>query len=104
MSRTRSDSDSDVEVREKTRTKTPKQYKVFLLNDDYTTMDFVVEILETVFMKTPAESTQIMLQVHKQGKGLAGVFTKQIAEAKVELVHERASSEGYPLRCVMEEE
>jgi ATP-dependent Clp protease adaptor protein ClpS len=104
MGRTRHDRDTDTSVAEKSRTKTPKQYKVFLLNDDYTTMDFVVHVLETIFMKTPAEAVQIMLQVHKQGRGVAGVFSKQIAEAKIEIVHQRARAEGFPLRCVMEEE
>lgn len=75
-----------------------------LLNDDYTTMDFVVSVLETVFMKSPAEAVQIMLKVHRQGQGLCGVFSKQIAEAKVEVVHQRAREAGYPLRCVMEED
>jgi ATP-dependent Clp protease adaptor protein ClpS len=103
MSKKSHDTESEVLVREKSRVKTPKQYKVFLLNDDYTTMDFVVQILEGVFMMTPAESVQVMLHVHRQGRGLAGVFTKQIAEAKVDIVHSRAQAEGYPLRCVMEE-
>jgi ATP-dependent Clp protease adaptor protein ClpS len=103
MARTRTKSDSDVAVAEKTRLKTPRQYKVILLNDDYTSMDFVVHILETVFMKSPSEAVQIMLQVHKVGRGVAGVFTKQIAEAKIEIVHQRAQAEGFPLRSVMEE-
>jgi ATP-dependent Clp protease adaptor protein ClpS len=63
----------------------------------------VVHILETLFMKSPSEAVQIMLQVHKNGRGIAGVFSKQIAEAKIELVHQRARTEGFPLRCVMEE-
>jgi ATP-dependent Clp protease adaptor protein ClpS len=66
-------------------------------------MEFVVHILETLFMKSPSEAVQIMLQVHKNGRGIAGVFSKQIAEAKIELVHQRARTEGFPLRCVMEE-
>lgn len=103
MGKTRTQHESDVTVAERTRLKPPKQYKVILLNDDYTSMEFVVQILETVFMKSPSEAVQIMLQVHKVGKGVAGVFTKQIAEAKIEIVHQRAQSEGFPLRSVMEE-
>jgi len=103
MGKTRTKYDSEVAVAEKTRLKPPRQYKVILLNDDFTSMDFVVHILETVFMKSPSEAVQIMLQVHKVGRGVAGVFTKQIAEAKIEIVHQRAQAEGFPLRSVMEE-
>lgn len=94
---------TDTVVEERIRTKTPKLFKVLLLNDDYTTMDFVVSILESVFRKTPAEAVQIMLAVHNQGKGLCGVYAKEIAETKVQQVHEQAEGAGYPLRCVMEE-
>lgn len=104
MTRSRTRGESETEVVERTRTKVPKQYKVILLNDDYTTMEFVVHILESVFSKTPAESVQIMLQVHKVGRGVAGIFSKQIAEAKIDIVHRQAREEGFPLRCVMEEE
>ncbi|MCO6429845.1 MAG: ATP-dependent Clp protease adapter ClpS [Deltaproteobacteria bacterium] len=90
--------------REKISTKEPKMYKVILLNDDFTSMDFVVSILETIFKKSPAEAVQIMLQVHNHGQGLCGVYAKQIAEAKVEQVHRRARSEGFPLRCTFEED
>lgn len=84
--------------------KEPSLYKVFLLNDDYTTMDFVVEILEKVFHKPTMEATQIMLHVHRHGKGLAGIYTKDIAETKVETVHKMARERGFPLKCVMEKE
>ena len=99
------ESQGDVGIieKEKSTTKHPKQYKVILLNDDYTTMDFVVSILETIFKKSPAEAVRIMLQVHNRGHGLCGTYSKQIAEAKVQLVHERARVEGHPLRCSMEE-
>jgi ATP-dependent Clp protease adaptor protein ClpS len=93
----------DTATEEVVRVKQPKQFKVVLLNDDYTTMEFVVHVLETIFLKTPSEAVQIMLHVHKQGRGVAGVFSKQIAEAKIEMVHQRARSEGFPLRCIMEE-
>jgi ATP-dependent Clp protease adaptor protein ClpS len=97
--------DSDVVTlpKKKTRTKQPKQYKVILLNDDYTTMDFVVAILETTFRKTPAEAVQIMLQVHKQGRGVCGIYSQQIAEAKTLQVSEKARAAGHPLQCIMEE-
>ena len=94
------------EVLERTRqeTKKPELYKVLLLNDDYTTMDFVVEVLETVFHRTPAEAFRIMMQVHTQGKGLCGVYTFEVAETKVEAVHDLAQQNGFPLRASLEEE
>ena len=95
--------DSDTVVQERVRTQKPKMYRVILLNDDYTTMYFVVFVLQIIFLKSPSEAMQIMLQVHKSGKGVAGIFSKQIAEAKIEQVHQRAQSEGHPLRCDMEE-
>ena len=94
------------EVQEKTRQKTasPSYYKVYLLNDDYTTMEFVVEILEKVFRKPLMEATEIMLHVHRSGKGLAGVYTKDIAETKINTVQSLAQERGYPLKCSMEKE
>jgi ATP-dependent Clp protease adaptor protein ClpS len=103
MTKRRTQHESDVATEERLRTKKPRQYKVVLINDDYTTMEFVVAILEAVFLKSPSEAVQIMLQVHKTGRGVAGVFSKQIAEAKIEVVHQRAQSEGFPLKCLMEE-
>ena len=94
---------SDTLVQEKVRTQKPKMYKVVLLNDDFTTMEFVVHVLETIFLKSPSEAMQIMLHVHKSGKGVAGIFSKQIAEAKIDQVHQRARNEDFPLRCAMEE-
>jgi ATP-dependent Clp protease adaptor protein ClpS len=93
-------------VLEKSRQKTakPPMYKVFLLNDDYTTMEFVVEMLETVFHKSKIESTQIMLHVHRNGRGLAGVYVKDIAETKIALVHQAAKQNGFPMKCDMEKE
>lgn len=81
----------------------PPMYKVLLHNDDYTTMEFVVEILQKVFHKPPAEAAQIMLLVHKSGTGVCGIFTAEVAETKVELVHHLARKNGYPLQCSMEE-
>jgi len=103
MPKTVRHTESDTAVKERVRTQKPKMYRVILLNDDFTTMEFVVQILELVFFKSPAEATQIMLQVHKNGRGVAGIFSKQIAEAKIEQVHQLAQREGYPLKCDMEE-
>ena len=94
------------EVLERTRDqlKKPELFKVLLLNDDYTTMDFVVEILEAVFHKQPAEAYRIMMMVHTQGKGLCGVYPFEVAETKVATVVERARENGFPLRAAMEPE
>jgi ATP-dependent Clp protease adaptor protein ClpS len=94
------------EVLERTRqqTKEPERYKVVLLNDDYTTMDFVVEILESIFNKTPAEAFRIMMQVHTQGRGLCGVYTFEVAETKAAAVEERARENSFPLKAVLEKE
>jgi ATP-dependent Clp protease adaptor protein ClpS len=81
----------------------PRLYKVLLHNDDYTTMEFVVEILRKVFSKSPVEATQIMLNVHKSGIGVCGVFIEEVAETKVEMVHHLAKTNGFPLQCSMEE-
>lgn len=94
----------DTITRNDTRVKKPKLYKVFLLNDDYTTMDFVVAVLEGIFQKSPSEATRIMLEVHHKGSGLCGVYPKEIAEAKIVAVENRAQQEDYPLKCFMEEE
>ena len=82
----------------------PPLYRVLLLNDDYTTMEFMVEILRKVFHKSIEEATRIMLNVHQAGVGLCGVFTYEIAETKVETVHALAREHGYPLKCTMEKE
>ncbi len=82
--------------------KEPEMYRVILHNDHYTTMDFVVEVLMTVFHMTNARATQIMLDVHKKGIGVCGVFTYDIAVTKVEQVHLMAKSKQFPLRCTYE--
>ena len=94
------------EVLERTRqqTKEPELYKVLLLNDDYTTMDFVVEILESVFNKSPAEAYRIMMAVHTQGQGLCGVYPFEVAETKVATVTDLARGAGFPLRAALEKE
>ena len=88
----------------KTRTKKPSMYKVLLLNDDYTPMDFVVMILEKVFNKPNQEAIEIMMTVHRKGVGLCGIYTYEIAETKVEQVTELARQNEYPLQCIMEKE
>lgn len=80
----------------------PPLFKVLLHNDDYTTMDFVVLILQTIFHKTSDEATLIMLKVHHQGIGIAGVYTREIGETKVALVHRVAKRNQFPLRCSLE--
>ncbi|MBN2140937.1 MAG: ATP-dependent Clp protease adaptor ClpS [Desulfovibrionaceae bacterium] len=82
--------------------KEPRKYKVMLHNDDYTTMDFVVEILINVFSKSSSEAMNIMLAVHNEGIGVCGVYTAEVAETKVDLVHRLAKRAGFPLRCSME--
>jgi ATP-dependent Clp protease adaptor protein ClpS len=104
MSEEKSESAGQVAEKELQDTGEPSLYRVLLINDDYTTMDFVVHVLETVFRKSPAEAVQIMLQVHKRGSGVCGVYTREIAETKVALVHELAAQKGFPLRCSMEKE
>ena len=83
--------------------KEPSMYQVMLINDDYTTMEFVVEILMFVFNKSAEKSMQIMLKVHREGMGLCGVYTYEVAETKVDTVHALAREKGFPLKCTMEE-
>jgi len=98
------DGEFGVVTRSKSKIGRPKRYKVLLLNDDYTTMEFVVYVLEKIFKKSPAEAVQIMLSVHQKGSGLCGVFSQQVAEAKIEMVHKVARENKHPLKCAMEEE
>ncbi|MBI1326789.1 MAG: ATP-dependent Clp protease adapter ClpS [Alphaproteobacteria bacterium] len=90
----------------KTRTKTakPAMYKVLILNDDYTPMEFVVHILETFFNKNKQEAIDIMMHVHRRGVGLCGIFTCEVAETKVTQVLEYAKAHDQPLQCIMERE
>ncbi|MES0445769.1 MAG: ATP-dependent Clp protease adapter ClpS [Desulfobacterales bacterium] len=91
-------SESKDEVRE------PSMFRVLLHNDDYTTMEFVVEILITVFNKSPEEAVEIMLNVHRKGIGICGVYTFEVSETKVNIVHVLARENGFPLKCTMEKE
>ncbi len=82
--------------------KEPRLYKVLLHNDDYTSMEFVISILETVFHKSIHDATEIMLNVHNEGIGIAGVYTREISETKISTVHQLAQKNEFPLRCSME--
>lgn len=92
-----------VKERPEVRKKEPTLFKVVLLNDDYTTMQFVIEVLETVFQKSPAEAYRIMMHVHLNGRGIAGVYPYEIAETKVETVESLARRNEFPLRATIEE-
>ena len=98
------DSRTKADTSSRTRDEKPPKYKVILHNDDYTTMEFVVEILVNVFGKTLEKAMQIMLNVHNKGKAICGVYTREIAETKVETVHHLAGSRGFPLKSTMEKE
>ena len=89
---------------DRSETREPSMYKVILHNDDYTTMEFVVEILIMVFGKSLEKATEIMLNVHHKGQGICGLYTREIAETKVETVHHMAGNRGFPLKSTMEKE
>ena len=91
-------------TRTKPKTKKPSMYKVLMLNDDYTPMEFVVFVLEQFFGKNREEATQIMLHVHRRGVGICGVYTYDIAETKVNQVMDLARKEQHPLQCTLEKE
>jgi ATP-dependent Clp protease adaptor protein ClpS len=92
-----------VKERVKTEKQEPTMFKVVLLNDDYTTMEFVMHVLEQVFQKSPAEAYRIMMHVHLNGRGIAGVYPWEIAETKVETVVSMARKAEFPLRAAIEE-
>lgn len=92
-----------VKERTDTRQQEPTLYKVVLLNDDYTTMEFVLNVLETLFQKSPAEAYQIMMHVHVNGSGIAGIYPWEVAETKAASVIAMAREAGFPLKAVTEE-
>ena len=106
----REDGDGDGEGRSgaltltRTRTKKPSMYKVLMLNDDYTPMEFVVDVLQNIFQKNREEATQIMLHVHQKGVGVCGVYTYEIAETKVTQTVDYARKNQHPLQCTLEKE
>lgn len=98
------ENESGVAVEERVKTQKPSLYKVILLNDDYTPMDFVIYILKTFFHKNEQEAQRIMMQVHNDGKGLAGIYPYDIAETKVAQVTMQAQKNQYPLKCILEKD
>lgn len=99
-----SDAETNILLKTRPKTKKPDLYKVLLLNDDYTPMEFVIHILERFFSKNKQESTDIMMHVHRRGVGICGIFTYEIAETKVAQVMDYARANEQPLQCIMEKE
>ena len=102
--RNKTDGQTGVITRTAPKTKKPSMYKVLLLNDDYTPMEFVVHVLERFFNKARDEATRIMLHVHQKGIGICGVYTFEVAETKVTQVMDFARQHQHPLQCTMEKE
>ena len=100
--KTDDETQSEVKTKPKIKTKKPAMYKVLLLNDDYTPMDFVVFILESLFSKSHEEATEIMFNVHKNGVGVCGIFTYEIAETKATQAMNLARRNKHPLQCHIE--
>ena len=98
------DYDSSVITKTKPKTKKPSMYKVLMLNDDYTPMDFVVLVLQKFFKLSESEAMRVMLQVHQQGLGVCGVFTFEVAETKIHQVVEYARKHEHPLQCTLEKD
>jgi ATP-dependent Clp protease adaptor protein ClpS len=98
---------SDFEYTEDVSTKDqvtePPRFKVLLLNDDYTTFEFVKYILKSIFKKSDLDAEAITMHVHKNGYGICGMYSKEVAETKIMQVHQKSESAGYPLQCIMEE-
>ena len=103
MAREQQDTGEALQERVLPKKQDPTLYKVVLLNDDYTTMDFVVHVLETVFQKSPAEAYRVMMAVHVQGRGIAGIYPWEVAETKSYAVIAMAREGGFPLKAVTEE-
>jgi ATP-dependent Clp protease adaptor protein ClpS len=103
MPREKPQTGGEVLEKPKEKTKRPEMFKVVLLNDDYTTMEFVVHVLETVFEQSPAEAYRVMMNVHVNGRGIAGVYPWEVAETKIATVTTMAREAGYPLRAALEE-
>ena len=103
MSKRDYDSEELTVTESRARLKKPPLFKVLLHNDDFTTMEFVVYVLETVFQKTDSDAVRIMLNVHNEGVGVAGVYTYEVAEMKCERVMQMARAQEYPLLCTLEE-
>lgn len=104
MSSKHSSTEHEIQTDQDVRLDEPPLYRVLLLNDDYTTMDFVVDVLKHVFYKSEPEANRIMLNVHREGVGVCGFYPLEIAETKVEIVDRLARERGFPLKCTMERE
>ena len=98
------DGDSGTVTLTRTKTQKPSMYKVLLLNDDYTPMEFVIYVLQRFFSKSAEDATKVMLHVHQSGVGICGVFTYEVAETKVTQVMDMARQHGHPLQCTMEKD
>ncbi|MFC3874792.1 ATP-dependent Clp protease adapter ClpS [Neisseria musculi] len=103
MSQNHTRRDAETALLDRMKTTPPKRYGVYLLNDDYTTMNFVVEVLTGIFMLPKERAVAVMLLVHHEGRGLCGIYTRDIADTKQQQVLQRARLEGYPLQCIVEE-
>jgi ATP-dependent Clp protease adaptor protein ClpS len=104
MTKTLTSPQLDLAAGKQQRSAMPKLFKVFMHNDDYTTMDFVIVVLQSIFHKESAEATFLMLQIHQRGQALCGLYPFEIAETKVAKVHRQARAAGFPLRCTLEPE
>jgi len=104
MSKTDKERRGEVLEKKQEETDEPRQFRVLLHNDDYTTMEFVVEVLEGIFNKSPAEAYRVMMHVHSRGAGVAGIYPHEVAETKVAQVQGEARTAGHPLRASMEQE
>ena len=96
------DREDELGLEERRKTRRPRKWKVILHNDDFTTMEFVIHVLMTHFHKPPAEATHVMLQVHQKGTGVAGVYSREVAETKVAEVTDEARAHGMPLKLTTE--
>jgi ATP-dependent Clp protease adaptor protein ClpS len=103
MGEERRQTDGEVAQKSRPSVKRPELWRVLLHNDDYTTMDFVIEVLEQIFHKSPAEAYRVMMSVHTRGHGVCGAYPWEVAETKVAAVHDRARERGFPLRASLEE-
>jgi len=103
MAKPSTDNQIRTDVKRRTSTKRPPMFTVLMHNDDYTTMEFVVEALIAVFRKSPTEANRIMLHIHFKGSGICGTYPYEVAETKVARVHAMARKEGFPLRCSLEQ-
>jgi ATP-dependent Clp protease adaptor protein ClpS len=103
LSQKKTSEDIHIQEQEAVRVAPPPLFRVLMHNDDYTTMEFVVDVLEGVFHKSPPDAHRIMLSIHTEGMGVCGTFPHEIAETKIARVHRKARQAGFPLRCSLEE-